>query len=609
MKKTLAFAALIAHPAWAQDTIDLGTLTLTASTSDTELARSGSTVEVVEKDDLEKSGDILLADYLNTLPGISYSANGGLGTSTTLRVRGAGPQYLGVYVDGIDVNDPSGTQIAFDFGTLMTGDISRIEVLKGAQSALYGSEAIAGVINITTNRATEPGTLHSLNAEYGSFNTLRMSYNFSHRGDRGGAAITLGHVKTDGISAADENDGNTERDGHESRRVSFSTDYALTEQVEIGLSGFWQESESAYDEYDPGTNTISDGTPDETSDVESRALRGYVKIDGDVFGHEAALSHYEIDRASHGTNAFGSFRYPYSGKRQALTYRGTAMIHERFSLGFGADYTRESYRTDGASGSHKIKGLFVEADWSPTDRIDLIGTVRRDDHSVFGDKITGRVAAAYRPVDDLVLRFSAGSGFRAPSLYELYDPFAGNASLKPESSENIEFGVEKGFAGGGLIRAALFRTRIDDLIDYDLVTSTYTQVPGKTRMQGVELSFAAPLTDRITLSGNATYTDTEDKDGKPIARVPETDLTLRLDADVTDRLRAGISVQHVRDITGNDGMKLPDYTRVNLTTGYKVNDNVEIYARIENALDEEYQTSRGYGTPDRAFYAGLRASF
>ena len=206
-------AAIAATPAvaQAQDTgvYFLDEITVYANTSEIELSRSGSTVEVATQEDIQNSGALTVHDFLNTLPGISVTANGGIGTTTSLRVRGSSGRYLGVYVDGIDVNDPSAPQIAFDFGSLMADDVSRIEVLKGSQSARYGSEAIAGVINITTNRATEPGTFHTVGAEYGSNNTSRVSYNLSQRGDRGGAAITFSHVKTDGFSAADENDGNT----------------------------------------------------------------------------------------------------------------------------------------------------------------------------------------------------------------------------------------------------------------------------------------------------------------------------------------------------------------------------------------------------------------
>jgi vitamin B12 transporter len=607
-------AAIAATPAvaQAQDTgvYYLDEITVYANTSEIELSRSGSTVEVATQEDIQNSGALTVYDFLNTLPGISVTANGGIGTTTSLRVRGSSGRYLGVYVDGIDVNDPSAPQIAFDFGSLMADDVSRIEVLKGSQSARYGSEAIAGVINITTNRATEPGTFHTVGAEYGSNNTSRVSYNLSQRGDRGGAAITFSHVKTDGFSAADENDGNTEADGHETKRLSFAGDYQLTNALTAGLTGFWQDSETDYDEFGP-----SDGvTPDEVSEAQSRGLRAYVEIDGDTIDHEISVSRYEIERLSTGTNRdFYSgltvpFRFPYNGARTTVNYAGTAIISEALSLGFGADYSDEEFDDEVDQASHIVRGLYAEANWTPNDQLDVALTVRHDDHSVFGGETTGRVAAAYNWRPDVILRFAAGTGFRTPSLYELFSPLYGNRALQPETSKNIEFGIEKRFRSNDFVRATLFETSITDLIDFNFGAGGYVQSPGTSRVKGVELSGAVQLSSRISLSVNATYTDGTVASGARLNRVPETDITLNLDADVTDKLRLGLSAQHISNML-DGGSRLPDYTVANLTASYQLTDPAKVYVRVDNLLDEEYQTVRGYGTSDRALFLGVRASF
>lgn len=603
---TTALVALISTPLIAQDAAYLGEVTLSANTSVTDVKRSGSTVEVVTREELQKSGETRVVDYLTKLPGISVTANGGIGTTTSLRIRGSSGRYIAVYVDGIDVNDPSAPQIAFDFGSLMASDISRIEVLKGAQSALYGSEAIAGVINITTNGATEPGTHHSINAEYGSYNTSRLSYNLSHRAERGGVSLTVSHVRTDGFSAADENNGNDEADGHETRRISFSSDYALTDQATIGLAGFWQESWTEYDEYSFPAGPVDGATPDELSEGTSHGLRAFLRYEGERIEHEFAISAYRNDRLSSGTNAWGPFKYDYLGERTAFTYKGVATLSETFRLGFGADYTEESYKSGSNKGVHYMTGVFIEADWTPSDQLDVAATLRYDDHSIFGSKTTGRVAAAYRPREDVILRFAAGTGFRTPSLFELFDPRYGNPALKPETSSNVELGAEKLFANGGFARLTLFRTEITDLIQWS--GGSYKQVSGTGYSQGVELSGAMPLNDRITLNGNLTYTDAQFSNGNRLTRVPEWYMTLGIDAQVTDKFRVGATAQ--RSVNMIDGTKrLPDYTVVNATMSYDFTDTVQGYLRIDNLFDEEYQTVRGYGTSDRAAYVGLRASF
>lgn len=606
-----ALAAATPALAQAQDTPDediikLDDITISANTTETAVERSGSTVEVATQEDIRRSGEQTVAGFLNTLPGISVTSNGGLGTTTSVRVRGSSGRYLGVYVDGIDVNDPSAPQISFDFGSLLADDVSRIEVLKGAQSARYGSEAIAGVINITTNRATEPGTFHSFGAEYGSYNTSRLSYNLSHRGERGGVALTLTNVETDGFSAADENAGNTEADGHDTQRVSFATDYELTDTVTVGLNGFWQDSKTSYDEYIWPVGPADGVTPDETSESTSYGWRAFMNIVSGAVEHELAITGFKNDRVSYGTNAWGPFNYPYIGERLTGSYNGTAFVNEALTLGFGADTSDESYESGPNQGSHIMRGIYAEANWAPTDELDVAATVRHDDHSVFGGETTGRLAVAYRPVPDWILRFAAGTGFRTPSLFELFDPVNGNPALQPETSDNIEAGVEKLFANGGFARATLFQTRITDLIQWQ--GGSYVQVPGTARSKGIELSGGVPLSDRVILSGNATFIDATLSSGARLSRVPETDISVRLDADITDDFQLGVSLQRVANMI-DGGARLPDYTLANVNASYQVTDAAQVYVRVENLFDEEYQTVRGYGTSDRAFFVGVRASF
>jgi vitamin B12 transporter len=605
MKTTLpaAIAALYAMtlPGWAETVVELDKITISANHGESvDLSRTGSSVSIVSREDLEKAGDVRLAEFLATLPGLSLTGNGGIGTNASLRIRGRAGAYIGVYVDGIDVNDPSGTQTAFDFGSMTTDDISRIEVLKGSQSALYGSEAVAGVINITTNRATEPGTVRSVASEFGSYNTARLSYNFSHLGEMGSFAATLSHIQTDGISAADENAGNTEADGYKATRLSFSGDYAVSDAVTIGGSGFFQTSEAEYDEFGP-----VDGSPDELTQSDQFGLRGFVEIAGERVTHEISLQYYQNDRLLTGTNGFGAFAFDYLGKRVGLAYQGQVELAAA-TLTFGADATRESYESSGNSGQADLVGLWVQADWHLSEQVELVTVLRHDDHSSFGGKTTGRVSLAWLPTPDVTVRAAVGTGFRTPSLYELFDPFSGNAALTPETSVSYELGVERRF-GRGKVAATLFRSEIDDLITYTWPTG-YGQTPGLSWTQGVELEAAWQMSDRVAMSAAYTYTDSRAATGGRLNRVPLHSAALRLDTEVTDRLRAGFTVKHVAGM--NDaGTPMPDYTTVDATFTYALSDSAEVYLRVENLFDKEYQTARGYGTPDRTFFFGARAKF
>ncbi|MCA0940144.1 TonB-dependent receptor [Salipiger pacificus] len=605
---TALTAASLCGAAFAQDDYDLGTLTLSANRGEsTELSRSGVTVEVVTKEDLEQSGETLLADYLARLPGVSVTANGGIGSTANLRVRGLPSKYVGVYIDGIDVTDTSGPQIQYDFGTLTTADVSRIEVLKGSQSALYGSEAIGGVINITTNRATEEGLTQSVAAEYGSYNTRKLSYNLSYLGTRGSFASTLSYIDTDGFSAADEDDGNREDDGHEARRLSFSGDYALTETITVGGAAFWQVSDSEYDEDGP-----TDGdTHDELSESDQYGVRAFAHLETGAMSHELSAQYYEIDRKLSGSNSWGSFEYPYEGRRWSLGYQGQTELSAA-TLTFGADATRERYESGGTDGDQDTLGFWAQADWHLSDAVELVTVLRHDDHSEFGGKTTGRISLAFLPTPDLTLRASVGTGFRAPSLYERFDVWSGNSDLTPETSVSYELGVEQRF-GAGYVGATLFRTEITDLIDYyyDPVTfeGGYVQIDGTSWTQGVELTGGVNLSESLSLAGAYTWTDSEDaQTGDRLSRVPLHDLSLSLDADVTDAFRAGLTVQHVSGLE-DVAETLDDYTVANMNLRYALTDQAELYLRVENLFDEDYQVVKGYGTSDRAAYFGVRASF
>ncbi|AWI85080.1 TonB-dependent receptor [Alloyangia pacifica] len=588
--------------AFAQEATDLGTLTLSANRGEsTELARSGVTVEVVTNEDLEQSGETLLADHLARLSGVSVSSNGGIGGLTYMRIRGLSSRYVGVYIDGIDVTDTSAPQIQYDFGTLTTGGISRIEVLKGSQSALYGSEAIGGVVNITTNRATEEGLSQSVEAEYGSYDTRKLGYNLSYLGTRGSFASSLSYIKTDGYSAADEDDGNDEADGHEATRLSFSGDYALTDTVTLGGAAFWEKSSHDYDEFGP-----MDGvTHDEKVEGEQYGARAFARVETGGVSHEFSAQAFETDR----TDTYEGSDTDYLGQRRGLGYEGQTELGAA-TLTFGADYMREEFEVLSAwgdsEGDYATFGIWAQADWHLSDKLELVTALRHDDHSEFGGKTTGRISLAYLPNPDLTLRASVGTGFRAPSPYELYSTGSGNPVLEPETSVSYELGVEQRF-GAGYLGAALFRTEITDLIDYNY--PNYVQIDGTSWTQGVELTGGVNLSEALSLAAAYTWTDSKDaQTGDRLSRVPLHDLSLSLDADVTDAFRAGLTVQHVSGLEDADET-LDDYTVANMNLRYALSDQAELYLRVENLFDEDYQVVKGYGTSDRAAYFGVRASF
>ncbi|APX21335.1 MAG: TonB-dependent receptor [Rhodobacteraceae bacterium] len=609
--------ALTTAPLFAQeDVYELPTLLLDVGYEATTPLQTGVAVEVITEEELEEDGDTRVLDILARQPGVSIRSNGPLGTNAGVSIRGVSQQNIAVRVDGIDVSDPSGTQVAFDFGGLTAGDISQIEIVRGSQSARYGSEAIGGAINITTKRASRDGLSAEAFAEYGSYETLRSAVTLFNRGEGHETAVTLSYVRSDGFSAADENDGNDEEDGFEARRLSFSGTYDLGDgAAQLELSGFTQEAQYDYDEAMSGM--VYDGSPDDVTDVEDHGLRAALSFSTGLFDHEVSASWYDITRTLTGTSSGSDFRYRYEGTRHEYRYQAGFDLSPTTRAVAGIERTIEDYADNTRFGTFPassqeqdstVDSLFAELTMKPTSDIDLSLTVRHDDHSEYGGFTTGRLSGVWRIRPDLSLRANLANGYRAPSNYELYDVYSGNSGLDPETSKSFDIGIEKSWGDAAWLSATAFVIEAEDIIDYSYTSYAYVQRDGTSTRQGVELSGGTELRPGLTLDGSYTWTDSWstaslDSSGWQ-SSVPEHSLALGLHADLTDRARLSVTGRYEADRSGLD-----DYGLVNSTVTYDVTDSTQAYLRVENLFDEEYQTVPGYGQSDRAWYFGVRASF
>lgn len=606
---TASILALSALPAMAQDAINLDTITVYANQTATETSRTGASVDVVTQSDLDTSPTTKLADYLDGLAGVTVSSNGGLGGITTVRVRGLSGQYVPVLIDGIDVTDPTGTQHTFDWSNLAMGNIARVEIVKGSQSAVHGSNAVGGVINISTTDLDVDGTKVDVSAEYGSYNTQRTNLALTSGNERGAVSFGLSRVSTDGFSAR-EGAGQTEDDGYEGTQLTLGAKYSLTDNVMIGFSAYAVDAEYDFDA------SSFDETGSATSDT--RAVRAYAEFGLGGLDHTFSISRFKIDR----TSTSGGFTDPFKGQRDKIDYKATANINDSTRLTFGADWTKESAlitggiygpptwaRSGSTTTSEEVttKGLFYELAYAPSDNLDIVVSQRFDNHSRFGTHRSDRLSVAYRPTSDLTIRGLLSSGFRAPSFYELYAPFYGNPALEEENSRNVELGVEKTYSNGAMVQATVFYNEIENLIQF--AGSGYNQVPGTSKSRGLEFSASMPVNDRVSLTGSYTWSKSETSTGSAQLRIPTHDLSLGVSAQLTDKLAGGLSVQRVVDRPDEFGTVMEDYTLVNLNASYDINDTVQAYVRVENLMDTEYQTAGGYATSDRAAYFGLRASF
>lgn len=608
MRATISYAALCAALGFAQaasaqsgttdQAIALDELTLTASAAPVALSRTGASVSVLSEQAITRAGDSAVATQLSRLPGVSMSRNGGLGTSTALRIRGLGAAYIGVKIDGIDVSDPSGTQCTYDFGSTTSQNLSRIEVLRGSQSALFGSEAIGGVVDITTFRASKEGVEAKISAEGGSNNTASGAASVGLKKDGLELALSFSRTKTDGISAYADG---TEADAFRSSILTFYGAYEVTPGVKFGLNGFARDSHAAFD------SQTADNA--ETEDGRLRGARVFVETDVGQTKQALAYAYSKNNRD-----------YPlgwvkaYEGARDELSWKGTWTANDAVSLNWGLEHSEERFIAGSDTGDVTSKAVYAEALWAVTSDLDLSFALRRDDHETFGGQTSGRLAAAWRPNEAWVLRAVASTGFRAPSLYELYSAY-GNRDLSPETSRSYELGAEYIFNENSSLQVTLFDTAIEDKINFG--ARRYEQVLGTTRTRGFEAIGSYALSAAWAVQGNYTYTDSyAEKNGVKTAavRVPHHDLSLAVEGQLSDKLSAQASLHYVADFTDNGiwpapASKMPNYTVVNASVAYALDDSTDAWLRVENLFDESYQTVRNYGQPGRQIFAGVSKSF
>lgn len=608
-----ALIGVLAFPASAQQIINLEEITFSANLSETEILRSGSSVSVLTRDDIENTGAVQIADLLKRLPGVSVLRSGGPGTLGELRMRGAPQRYVAVYIDGIRIDDPTGTSVQTDFGHLAVQDIERIEILRGSQSALYGGSAVAGVISITSRRAQEDGITQSARVEGGSFGSFLGSYTLGYRDELIETSLSVSHQRSRGFTAWEGIPGtpthtpDAERDGFESSRVSFSTRYRATDDLTLGVAGFFQRSSNEYD-----------GFMAPNADLESRrrqlGLRAFAEFSTGIVDHEFAVTSYRIDRDEY---ANGAFTNGFQGRRLGASYMGTAEFTPAFTLIWGADTARETSRAQSLTGgkeSTTTSGAYLQALYAPMDTLDLGATLRVDRNSIFGNFSTGRLNFAWQATSELTVRGAVARGFRAPSLDERfgdYGFFVGNPALSPETSYSAELGADYRFANGAEFSATLFQLNTDNLITYDgsVVPNTLNNLPGKSKRRGIELSTAIPVNDSFGITANYTYTDARQPNGTRLTRVPRHDAFLGLAGALTQDIRYDLGIQHVAGRPAEFGTPFRDYTVANATLRYGVTDKADLYLRIDNLFNRTYQEVANYKTSGRAFYLGVASRF
>jgi len=624
-------------------------IVVTANRAPLPIDKVGQSVTVLTEDDIRLDQETAVSDILARTPGVTFSRNGGPGETTSLYIRGAEAAQTVVLIDGVKVNDPTDPGAGYDFANLTSGDISRIEILRGSQSTLYGSEAIGGVVNIITADATKP-LQGDLQVEGGSYGTAYVKGAVGGKADNFDWRIGAYYNTTDSVSAFDKAFGGKEDDGYTTAGLSGRFRYDLTPILQFDERVYYTSSRNEFDGF--GNPACYNFLPTcaQGDDAEFGRTQSFIDYTGFNLSlldgrlkNRLAFEYNDVDRRNEDPNQPDTkFTFLAQGRAATIEYEGTYAIAPGYQAVFGAQSERSTINAQSPFYELNFGDLPTRAHVTDTSGygqvtgevipgLTLTGGVRYDSNSSFGDHVTGQASAAWKlNGGNTILRASFGQGFKAPSLYQLYSEY-GNAALRPETSNGWDAGIEQHFFDGRVVvQATYFGRETKNLIDFVSCFGVLTggcathQVFGgfydnvaRADAEGVELEGRWKATDALTFTANYTYDDVEDRSpgsptkGLQLARRPKNTANLSGAYVWPVKLRTEVAVRYAGTSYDDDAHlnTLKAYTLVDLRASYPLRDNLEVYGRIENLTDKHYETTYQYGTLGRAAYGGVRLSF
>lgn len=607
---TLAASLLVNPSAFGQTDADpLEEIIVVANRAPVPLKQIGISVSVLNEADIAARGNQTITDVIRQLPAISASRAGGLGATTSIRIRGEEGFRTLVRFDGLKLADPSGVQVLPQMEHIVSSGIDRVEVLRGPQGLSFGADA-GGVINISSRQGSE-GLRGNLDTQTGSFGTTQVSGNLSGGNKVADFFISASSLSADGFNARVSDNTRRDDDGYENETIHARFGLNVSENLRLDLVHRDVDADSQFDGCFSGDNDCN-------SIYKLQATRLSAVYSNDEMSHSLAYSTTESDRDSleRGVSTFASL-----GELTRWEYVGQLNSLEGVNLVFGADLEEE----DNNGVTRDNVGYYVEALSDFSDNLFFTAGIRQDDNDGFGEHTSYRATAAYLLELDsentVKFKASFGTGFRAPAPSEVaYNagafarPPASLVTLKEENSEGFEVGVEY-YSGSRLkLEATYFDQEIEDAIFFDLAGfSGYLQDIGTSVSQGVELSGNIALNNQWTLQANYTYNDTERPNGEQRLRRPENLMNLGVSyVSNNDRLRFNAfyrsSADSIDSVRGTL-VSLDDFGVMDINATYKFNENIELYARVENVLDEKYQEISDFNSADRGSYVGFRLNF
>jgi vitamin B12 transporter len=617
------------------------TIVVTASRIPVPLSAVGSSITVIDREQIEHRESAFALDLLRDVPGVAISQSGSIGSQTQLRMRGAEANQILVLIDGIEANDPAGNA-EFALENLGTWDIDRIEVVRGAQSGLWGSDALAGVINVITRQPDEKLSVSGF-GEGGAFDTRSAGTRISGAllGTRAGLSVSS--IDSDGSNSSRTG---SEDDGYRNRTANLSLAGNPADNFDLEFNGRYSDIHKEFD----SINWLT-GLPADTLDETDMSLgyfgtKGTLRLLDDRWTQSLRAGWTRSDTDN--SNEFGT-NGSTDADRYAFYYQSTwhftpaSTASAGNSLTLALDHEREEFSQRGTATpwgdpnqdqSDRNTALVAEGLFSPLARLSVSLSVRHDDNSSFENINTFRATTAW--TDETTgtrLHAAVGKGQKAPTFIERYGyfpgQFTGNPDLKPERSTAWELGIDQALPGvDASVGATYFHEDMKDEIygyafDEESFQTTAVNLSGTSKRRGVELTAMARLSPALKISAAYTYTDATEPDaitGADVQEIRRPQHTGSFGAgwrSRNERLQLNASLSYTG--THNDDyfppsfikevVELDAYTLVSVAATYHLNDATRIYTRIDNLFDTSYEDVHGYNTPGIGAYAGLRFDF
>lgn len=627
-----ACSALV--PAWAETTaegthVPVETLVIEGVRTPITLAEMPTATTVIDREQLDLRQSFHVVDVLRDVPGVALSQSGPAGSQAQVRLRGAEGNHVLVLIDGIEVNDPaSGDEFLFEH--LSALEIDRIEVIRGPQSALWGSDAISGVINVVTRKPGEGYGASGL-VEAGSQNTWRGAARASWGEDRWGLILGGSYSETDGSNISRIG---TEDDGERLGTVQAGLELRPADGWTANLTARFVDGMNQSDPTSFVTGLPEDG--DREAEYQRFLIGGTIKGDAGRYHHASGVSWFDSDNENF---VDGLADTSTSAERWKVWHQSTFEVAEGHRVTLAIDYRETDFTQTGMaapwgdpnySASMTNTGLVVDYVGKLTDVATVTASVRYDDNSDFDNVTTWRLGGNMEVTDGLRLRGSYGRGQKAPTFGDRFgytpNTFLGNPDLKPETSDSFEVGLDQMLQNGrAMFGLTYFNAKLEDEINgfsYDPVSTLYTAInkDGTSDRQGIEVTFDYALTAYWSLSSNYTWTDATEPDDmggtRREVRRPEhkgaVSLTWRGENGATFDATATI-VGEADDLDYStfpaSTVQLPEYALLSVAAEAPLTEQASIFGRLSLPTNSDYENVYGFAMPDMQVSAGVKLMF